>query len=443
MKRLFATFCLAVCTVIAMAQMKEIQGTVTSDDGPVVGATVVVKGLKTGTTTDIDGHYSIKAPKNSLLVFSFVGYDTVERKVSDSQTIDVMFTTSNNDLNEIVVTALGIKRNKKSLGYSSQQVGSDALNVGNDVNMLNKLTGKIAGVQVTAGTSGAGSSSRVVIRGESSFSNDNQPLYVVDGVPINNSTYSAVAGTSQEIDYGNGAGEINADDIQSINVLKGANATALYGSRAANGVILITTKSGKTRNKFQINVNSTTTFETVSRLPKYQNSYSQGLNGVFEYWDGNNGKGTQDQQDMSWGRPLDGSLVAQFDSPSTLPDGTVVRGGDVLARNGASITPTPLIAHPDNVRDFFKTGVTYNNNVALSAHNDKGDMRLSYTNLYSTGAIPNVNLKRHTVNVSTSYQFSDRFMGKATVSYINSSSSNRSEERRVGKECRSRWSPYH
>lgn len=304
-------------------------------------------------------------------------------------------------------------------------MGNEQLSTGNETNVLNKLAGRVAGVQVTAGNSGAGSSSRIIIRGESSFSTNNQPLYVVDGVPINNNVYSNLAGTPQEIDYGNGAGELNADDIASMTILKGANAAALYGSRAANGVILITTKSGKSKDKFKVDINSTTTFESVMRLPEYQNRWSQGADGVFEYWDGANGKGTQDHQDMSWGRELDGSLVAQYDSPSTGPNGEQLRGGDVAARQGAAITPTPLVAHPDNVKDFFQTGVTQSTNVALSASNDKGELRLSYTNLYSKGAIPNVDLKRNTISVNAGYNFTDRFRAKATVNYVNSSSSNR------------------
>lgn len=390
------------------------------------GVSVLQKSSINGTITDVDGNFVITVEGDkAVLVFSFVGYGTKEIVVKGKEELAVVLNENVQALDEVVVTALGLKREKKSLGYATQEVKGEQVNVGNDANLLNKLTGKVAGVQITAGNSGAGSSSRVIIRGESSLSNDNQPLYVVDGVPVNNYIYANRAGTPQEIDYGNGAGELNADDIESISVLKGANAAALYGSRAANGVILITTKSGKTKNKFQVAVNSTTTFESVLRLPTYQNSYSQGLNGKFEYWDGNNGHGTQDHQDMSWGRPLDGSLVPQFDSPSMGADGKTYRAGDVLIRNGAAITPTPLVAHPNNIRDFFETGVTYSNNIALSAHNDRGDIRLSYTNLYSTGILPNVDLTRNTISLNAGYRFTDKFSLKANVNYIRSVSSNR------------------
>lgn len=431
-KRMTSCFLLLLCSAFCLAAppvKKVVTGKVLDPSKlELPGVTVVVKGQSgKGTITDINGLFSLQVDdaENATLVFSYVGFQTMEIPLKGKSELVINLLEDSQVLNEVVVTALGIKRDKKSLGYAQQAVEGDDMNVGNDANVLNKLNGKIAGVQMIAGNSGAGSSTRMVIRGESSFSNGNQPLYVVDGVPISNNVYTNLAGTSQDIDYGNGAGELNADDIESISVLKGANAAALYGSRAANGVVLITTKSGKTKDKFQIAVNSTTTFETVARLPKYQNSYSQGLDGVFEYWDGNNGHGTQDHQDMSWGRPLDGSLVPQFDSPSIGADGTVYRGGDVLGRNGATIQPTPLVAHPDNVRDFFETGITYSNNVALSASNDKGDVRISYTNLLSKGTLPNVDLRRNTISVNTGYKFTDKFSAKATVNYINAHSNNR------------------
>ncbi len=428
-KKVVAALLLGACCSAAYAdEDRVITGKVLDSSGVgLPGVTILQKNTSNGTVADMDGNFSLSVsdPASASLIVSFVGYDTQEIPVKDKGFIAVTLTEDVQALDEVVVTALGIKREKKSLGYAQQVVDGNEMNVGNDANVLNKLAGKVAGVQMIAGSSGAGSSTRVVIRGESSLSNNNQPLYVVDGVPVNNNIYSNLAGTPQEIDYGNGAGELNADDIESISVLKGANAAALYGSRAANGVVLITTKSGKTKNKFQIAVNSTTTFEMVSRLPKYQNSYSQGLDGEFEYWDGNNGHGTQDHQDQSWGRPLDGSLVAQFDSPSVGADGTVYRGGDVLGRNGASIQPTPLVPHPDNVRDFFETGVTLNNNIALSASNDKGDIRVSYTNLYSMGVIPNVDLRRNTVSINTGYKFTDKFSVKASASYMNAASTNR------------------
>ena len=411
--------------VVPVVQGITITGTITDMEGdPIPGVNVTVTGTNIGALSDVNGRYSITAPDQyATLLFSFVGYVNREHPVGNMSVIDIMLTEDTNYIEEVVVTALGIKRETKSLGYSVQKVDGGTLTLGNDANLMNKLTGKIAGVQTLSGNSGAGSSVRLVIRGESSFSY-NQPLFIVDGVPINNNVYSNFSGT-QEIDYGNGAGELSGDDIESISVLKGANASALYGSRAANGVVLITTKTGKSKNRLNIDFNSTTTFESVSRLPKYQNSYSQGLGDNFEYWDGNNGKGTQDHQDMSWGRPLDGTLVPQFDSPSIGADGVTYRGGDVLARNGATITPTPLVAHPNNVRDFFKTGITYHNNISVSANNEFGDMRISYTNMNTTGVLPNVDMKRNTVNVNTGYNLTKQLNIRANATYIKSESTNR------------------
>lgn len=406
-----------------------VTGSVLDVDGHgIPGVTIMLEG-KTGrgAITDVDGKFAIDVDDvyNTTLSFSFVGYLTKSVALKGKTHLVITLEEDVAVLDEVVVTALGIKREKKSLGYAQQTVEGNDMNVGNDANALNKLAGKVAGVQMIAGNSGAGSSTRIVIRGESSFSNGNQPLYVVDGVPITNDIYTTVSGTSQNIDYGNGGGEINSEDVESISVLKGANAAALYGSRASNGVVLITTKSGKTKDRFQIEINSTTTFEKVARLPEYQNTYSQGLNGVFEYYDGNNGNGTQDHQDMSWGREMDGSLVAQFDSPSLGADGIMYRGGDVLARNGAEITPTPLVPHPNNVKDFFETGVTLSNSVSLSANNDKGDIRFSLTNLTSNGTLPNVDLRRNTINVNAGYNFTDKFYARATASYVQASSDNR------------------
>lgn len=393
---------------------------------PLIGVNVVEKGTTNGTVTNIDGHFSLNVSPNSTLVFSYVGYTEKEFVWNGNSEVVIVLSEDAELLDEVVVTALGIKRSKKSLGYSSQEVAGDNLtDSGSDANMLNLLNGKVAGLQVTSGNSGPGSSTRVVIRGEASFSNDNQPLYVVDGVPVNNKVASFRMGTSHEVDYGNGAGEINPNDIASITVLKGANAAALYGSRAANGVILITTKSGGGSRGFSVNIGSTTTLESISTLPEYQNMYSQGLDGVFEYWNGANGKGTQDHQDMSWGRPLDGSLVPQFDSPSITTDGRVVRGGDVKARNGAEIQGTPLIPQPNNVRDFFDTGVTQVTDIAISGSNEKGSTRFSYSNMNGLGTIPNVNLKRNTLSLNSKYQITSFFRIDGGLTYMNSNSNNR------------------
>ena len=423
-KKKLVWVCLCLLSMSMAWAQQNIRGVVKDTQGePVIGANVIEKGTRNGAITDVNGQFSIQLENpQSMLTISFIGYITQEL-VPQSDMI-IILQEDTQSLEEVVVTALGIRRSRRSQGYAVQHIDGETLTVGNDANLMNQLTGKIAGVQTLSGNSGAGSSVRMVIRGESSFSNGNQPLFIVDGVPVNNYVHSNFSGT-QEIDYGNGAGELSGDDIESISVLKGANASALYGSRAANGVVLITTKTGKSRNKYQVDINSTTTFESILRLPKYQNIYSQGLGDNFEYWDGNNGKGTQDHQDMSWGRLMDGTPVPQFDSPSVGADGITYRGGDVLARNGASITPTPLVPQPNNIRDFFKTGVTYNNNIAISANNELGDLRISFSNMNTTGVLPNVDMKRNTVNLNTGYNFTPQLNIRANVTYIKTESANR------------------
>ena len=264
MKQIIAICCLSAACLSATAQSINIKGKVTDGKEPIIGATISVEGSNRNAVTDIDGNYSIEVPAGGTLTYSYVGYHQVKKKVKQGVgVLNIAMSEDQQQMDEVVVTALNIKRNKRSLGYATDQITAADLNVGNETNMLNQLTGKVAGVQITAGNSGAGSSSRVIIRGESSLSSNNQPLYVVDGVPINNNTYTNLSGTPQEIDYGNGAGELNADDIASMTVLKGANAAALYGSRAANGVILITTKSGRDKNKFKVEVSSTTDRKSV------------------------------------------------------------------------------------------------------------------------------------------------------------------------------------
>ena len=275
----------------------------------------------------------------------------------------------------------------------------------------------------------------MTIRGERSLNiNKNQPLFVVDGVPISNDFVGSAGRGNQEADYGNGAGYINPDDIETITVLKGASATALYGSRANNGVILITTKTGKNTRGLGVSVNSTVSFEDPLRLPDYQNQYGQGLNGDFEFKDGNGG-GNRDGVDESWGPAFNGQLIKRYDSPTAYG----LRGADVgnlntrigpvdlnaqLAARG-DITPTPWVAQPDNVRDFFETGVTQTHNFAIAGSNEVSDMRVSYTYLDQTGIVPNTDLKRNTIAFAGGYQLTPKFKARAVVNYINNVSGNR------------------
>lgn len=398
------------------------------------GATIVVKNQGRGTASDANGQFSIEARSGEELSISLVGYATQTLLVGTSTTLNIAL-LPDNKLQEVIVTALGISREKKSLGYSAQEVKGEDLTKARETNIINSLSGKVAGVTVVGNPSGIGSSSRITIRGERSLNiNRNQPLFVVDGVPISNELRGSSGSSYQEADYGNGAGFVNPDDVESITVLKGASAAALYGSRANNGVILITTKTGKGTKGIGVSVNATVTFEDVLRLPEYQNVYGQGLGGVFEFKDGNGG-GAADGVDENWGPKMDGQLLAQFDSPTA----NGFRGGDVgnlftsigpvnldqqLAARGA-ITATPFSARPDNIKDFFETGVTQTHNVALTGSNSNGDFRLSYTWLDQVGSVPNTDLKRNTISFAGGYNLSEKLKVRTAINYLTNKSANR------------------
>jgi TonB-linked SusC/RagA family outer membrane protein len=442
MKAFFQTFkgtCCALVLVLLCAaglDAQRISGVVTDAETsePLPGATIAIQGQARGTVTDANGQFSLDAVPGDVLSVSLVGYTDQTVTIGSATNISILL-SQGTALQEVMVTALGISREKKSLGYAAQEVKGDDLNKARETNIINTLSGKVAGVTIVGNPSGIGSSSRITIRGERSLNiNRNQPLFVVDGVPISNEFRGSSGNSFQDADYGNGAGFVNPDDVESITVLKGASAAALYGSRANNGVILITTKSGKNTRGIGVSVNSTVTFENVLRLPDYQNVYGQGLNGVFEFKDGNGG-GQADGVDESWGPKFNGQLVKQFDSPTT----NGFRGGDVgnlfnaigpvdldaqLAARG-EINATPWVARPDNVRDFFETGMTQTHNVAVSGSNEKGDFRLSYTWLDQTGVVPNTDLKRNTVAFAGGLNLSPKLRVRTAINYLNGASDNR------------------
>jgi TonB-linked SusC/RagA family outer membrane protein len=412
----------------AMAQ-NMIKGNVTdaSTGNVIVGATITVVKTKLNTATDAKGDFSIVANAGDQLTISSVGYANKTILVNNNLML-IQLSTNTSELDEVVVTALGIKREKKKLGYASQEIKGESLTVARESNVVSQLAGKIAGVTVVGGNSGIGGSARVTIRGERSVDlNKNQPLYVIDGVPISNSIVGANGRGNMEVDFGNGAGFVNPDDVESINVLKGPAASALYGSRAANGVIVIKTKSGKSSKGIGVEVNSNLTFENALKLPDFQNVYGQGNGngGPFAFVNGG-GAGLTDGTDEGWGPAFNGQLYPQFNSPRTL-NGQVIPflGGDLNAPAGSVITPTPWLPDIDGVAKFFQTGRTITNNVALVGSNKEGDFRLSYTNLDQTGIVPNTDLKRNTVSFSGGYNLTDKFSARAFVSYIKSNSGNR------------------
>ncbi|MCB0658246.1 MAG: SusC/RagA family TonB-linked outer membrane protein [Saprospiraceae bacterium] len=423
---------------LAVNAQFQVTGTVTdaTTATPLIGVNVYQKGNVTnGTTTDVDGLFELQVDAgDAILVFSYIGYTEMEVPVDHRGLIEVKM-TEGVTLQEAVVTALNITRDEKSLGYALQQVNGDDVSGSNNTNFVSALSGRAAGVQVVSNGQNAGSAS-VVIRGMSSLTSNNQPLFVVDGIPINNETDTRTStngvSSNMHLDYGNDGAEINPDDVESVSILKGANATALYGSRAANGAVIITTKSGKGRKGIGVEINSKTTFETMLKGPEYQRVYGQGKNFQFAFVDGY-GNGTFDGVDESWGPRLDGRLIPQHDSPTS----NGLRGGDVhgltftLGPNGVdldrrgTITPTPWVDHGDPVQNFMETGHTLVNNVSFFGSNDKGNFRVSYTNFTNKGIVPNTDINRNTVSWSGDYNLSDKLTVNTKANYIRSGSDNR------------------
>ncbi|MCK5136395.1 MAG: SusC/RagA family TonB-linked outer membrane protein [Bacteroidales bacterium] len=377
-----------------------VTGKITSaEDGSALpGASILVEGTTTGAVSDVDGNYSISAPDpNGVLVFSFIGFQSEEVNINGRTVIDITLAPSVSALDEVVVTALGISKEKKALGYAVTEVSGADLNNVKESNVINQLAGRVAGVVITQSTSGPGSGSRVVIRGNNSLTGNNQPLYVVDGIPIDNSGFGSAAGSGtanyRRNDYGTGISDVNADDIESISVLKGPNAAALYGSRASNGVIIITTKQGSGKAGLGISVTSNLTFETPMILPEYQNEYGQGKDGNIpadwnEFYTSTGG---------SWGPRMDGSSQYYFTAEDDL---------------------RPYSAQPDNVKDFFRTGSNFVNTIALDYGGEKSSARFSYTNTNTNSMLPNSDLLRHNFNLRTVAHLSDKLSIDAKATYF-------------------------
>ncbi len=408
-----------------------IQGTVmdqTTGD-QLIGATVVEKGSTQGTISDASGLFELEVSSaEATLLIQYLGYETQELALNGRQKIEILLKASDTLLDEVVVTALGLERSSKQLGYAVQQIEARELNEVKSANMVQSLAGKVAGVTVNQGATGIGSTSKITIRGEASFTNNN-PLFVVDGTPINNNsvinfTNEAAAGF-QEVDFGNGAMDVNIDDIESISVLKGPSAAALYGTRASNGVILITTKTGEKAPGIGVSFNSSFSVETPFQLPQFQNRYGQGNSGAFEFVDGLGG-GTNDNITYSWGPELDQGLqIAQFDSPVRLANGQTVRGGDVAVHGGTPIDASPFVSHPNNLSDFYRTGYTATNNLALAGTYDKGHYRISLTDFRNESIIPGTNLERQNVTARLQFRPLRNLEFNSSIQYANTQSDNR------------------
>jgi len=378
-------------------QTSVITGTVTDVNGvPLPGVTVQEKGTNNGVLTGIDGNFSIELESESfILVFSYLGMNTIERSVDTDTTVNIAMVEGAQALDEVVVTALGIKRNEKALAYSVSEVGGDEFTEARESNVANALTGKIAGVNATGVATGPGGSSRIIIRGNGSLSGDNQPLYVVNGMPIDNTIPgggSSTGGQGINVDRGDGIAGINPDDIETISVLKGGAAAALYGSRAANGVILVTTKSGKAQQGIGVEYTSNLTFDTPSMFPDYQ----------YEYGAGSNGRKPQTQDEaIEWGRlsfgaPMDGTPVVQFDGVQR---------------------PYSPVKVKDNIKNFYRTGVNFVNTVALNGGNENINFRLSLSNMDFKSVVPNSSFNRKTANLSLNGKLGEKLSVEAVVQY--------------------------
>jgi TonB-linked SusC/RagA family outer membrane protein len=393
-----------------------LQGTVTDAQGggPVQGARVTVDGTSIGAATGPDGRYvlaNVPAGARTLRV-ALLGYASTQRSITvaagGTSTVDFRLSATGLMLDELVVTALGITREKREISTSVQEVSGEELARVGETNLVTALSGKVSGVTITNSNS-PGGSSRIVIRGANSLTGNNQPLFVVDGVPVSNSAPGYSGGTCNgcsgynAIDYGNIIQDLNPNDIESITVLKGPNAAALYGSRAANGAVIITTKNGS-GGTGGVTASSLVTFETPLKLPRYQNLYGQGQNGRYRYVDGR-GSGVFDDMDESWGPRLDaGAMIPQFFS------------------NGE---PAPWVSHPNNVRDFFETGRTINTSAAFSYAREGANLRLSIANLDQDGMYPGFGMDRTTFGLNGNVELNSRLTANAAVQYINSDAEGR------------------
>ncbi len=377
----------------AMAQ-RTITGKVSDEKGkPLANVSVIVRGTTTGTTTKDDGTYSITVPANAkALVFSSVDMSPVEMAIGTSSVLNATLKNEDRTMTEVVVTAFGIKKDKKTLGYGVTQLSTAELTQAHTTNITNALAGgKIPGVRV-AGTGGSFTGSSIIIRGYTTFTGSNQPLFVVDGIPIDNSGGGSPLQNGPTVS--NRAIDLNQDDIETISVLKGPSAAVLYGSRASNGVILITTKKGKASQKASIQYSTDYAIETVNRLPRYQNDYAEGNNGVFSA-----------VGQASWGPKMGTTVTTAYD-PST----------------NANTRTEVLTAYPNNVADMFRHGINWQNNIAFSGGSDKNTFRFSYGYLRNTGVLDNNMLTRHNFTINTSSKVNNYLTVGVSATYSNNTS---------------------
>lgn len=377
-------FLLFFC-VSAVAQTKKIQGIITDADGglPLPGVSIRIKGSQMGTMSGTDGRYLLEAANGAILEFAYVGYITQSKAVGNEATLNVALINDSRSLSEVVVTALGVSRSSKSTGYATTQVSGEEINRAAPVNIMSGLQGKVSGIDISNTSGSPGGSSKTVIRGFASIAGNNQPLYVIDGVPVNNSRpgdvspRNSIGDLKETYDFGNAANDINPNDIESISILKGAAASSLYGSRASSGVILITTKKGKA-GAFKVDISSAAAFTRVSMAPQLQDKYGQGF--AYQNYIAENGSwGARfDGQEREWGSEIDGERQSR-----------------------------PYTAVKNNFVDAFDTSKEFTNTIAFSGGNELSTFRFSYGNVGSNGILPGANdtYKRNTLNLNGSTKF--------------------------------------
>jgi TonB-linked SusC/RagA family outer membrane protein len=389
---------------LVFSQTRQITGTVTDEKGsPLPFVSILQKGTQNGTSTDAKGAFSISvAGTNTVLVITYTGRQAQEITVGNSNTFNVSL-SANGSLSEVVVTALGINRRQKSIGYSTQQVKGEDLTFTKEQNVIGSLAGKVAGVQVV-GSSGAslGGTQKIKIRGVNSLNGNDQPLIVVDGTPISNSNFGSSNGNGP--DLGNISQDINPDDVETVNVLKGPAASALYGLRGQFGVILITTKKGKKgAKKVDVQYSSAFSMEKVGNFMPLQNIYGVGNNQTFLTL--SNGDKYVNGNDESWGPKMDGTPVRMYYSFYT--------------QDPEFGKLTPFVPHPDNIQDYFETGHTINNNISVGGGSENMTYKLSYNNTYIKGVMPNTSLKRNNLGLNTSFDISKNLTAGANITIAN------------------------
>jgi TonB-linked SusC/RagA family outer membrane protein len=394
LRKAFLALVMLIVPLLTFAQQK-IGGKVTAqEDGSALpGVSVRIKGTNSGTATDPKGDFSLTASQGDVLEFTFIGYHDLQVPVTSSVKYNVSLQSVRTSLTEIVVTGQGLKREKRSLGYAVATINKE--DIGDNTSPINALAGKVAGLSITSGYA-PGASSRITLRGPTSFSGSNQPVFVIDGIPVSNDNFRNADFLNDQVDYGNRGNDINPNDIESITVLKGPAAAALYGSIASNGAILITTKKGKKNSPAQINFSTSYQLSSILKYPTFQNEFGEG--NIYA------GIADDRRENFSWGEPFDGK---------ERPFGQVIDGKQQLKTYKAI---------PNNVKDFFDKGQTFNNNLTLSGGSDKSTYFLSVGALNNKGIIPTTNYNKYSVRFSGSSEFSDKFSSQASIGYTNISS---------------------